>query len=81
MGASVLEPFGITGVLSSLAAAKATVLYRLGGTRAMQDAIGLAQRTGASDDILTQALERAIAEHNRKGNLVDGGRLRNLLSA
>ncbi|MEP6468535.1 MAG: adenylate/guanylate cyclase domain-containing protein [Chloroflexota bacterium] len=142
-GIAILEPMGETGVLSTLAAMRATVLYRLGRRQAMEAAVLLAQETGASNDISTQAywriaaaqlaaddgrraearqlideavelveptdflemrgatyeglarvharagdpdgwkaaLDRSLAEHERKGNIVSAGRVRDLLAA
>jgi class 3 adenylate cyclase/tetratricopeptide (TPR) repeat protein len=140
-GISILNEIGETGVLSTLAAMHAEVLFHLGRTDEMEAAIELARKTGAPNDIATQAnwrwvaamaaaddgreeearplideaiamleptdflemrasayealahvelragrsdegkaaLERALAEHEQKGNLVDARRVRDLL--
>jgi class 3 adenylate cyclase len=142
-GISILQSMGETGVLSTLAAMRATVLYRLGRREETDASIRLAQETGAQNDIATQvdwrlaaaqlaadegrlddaeriigealelveptdflelrggafealahvearagrpdrwraAIERAIGEHDRKGNVMDAGRVRDLLAA
>ncbi len=142
-GIAILQSIGETGVLSTLAAMRASVLYRLGRREEMEAAVLLAQEAGASNDIATQvywrvaaaqlgaddgrhddaqrhmnealelmkptdflelrgsafealahvearaghpdgwrvALERALAEHDRKGNLVSAGRIRDQLAA
>jgi class 3 adenylate cyclase/tetratricopeptide (TPR) repeat protein len=142
-GIQILQPMGETGVLSTLAAMRATILYRLGRAEEAEVAIKLAQQTGAPSDIATQvdwrvaaaqlaaddgrledaahivgeavelveptdflelrgrtfealahvearagrptawkaALERALAEHDRKGNLVSANRVRERLAA
>jgi class 3 adenylate cyclase len=142
-GIEILGPMGETGVLSTLAAVRATVLYRLGRRQEMEEAVRLAQQTGAPTDIATNvywripaaqlaaddgrladaerligeavelieptdfleargatyeglahvraragdpngwkaALDRALAEHDRKGNLVSAGRVGDQLAA
>jgi len=142
-GIEILGPMGETGVLSTLAAMRATVLYRLGHRKAMEETVRLAQQTGAPNDIATNvywripaaqlaaddgrltdaarlideavelieptdflelrgatyeglahvkaragdrdgwraALKRALAEHERKGNLVSAGQVRDRLAA
>jgi class 3 adenylate cyclase len=142
-GIGILQSLGETGVLSTLAGMHARVLLRLGRRQEAEDAVLLAQQTGAPTDIATQvewritaarlaaddghhgeaerivgeavelveptdflelrggafealahvearaghpdgwkaALERALAEHDRKGNLVAAGRVRELLAA
>lgn len=142
-GITILQSMGETGVLSTLAAMRATFLYRLGRGVETEASIRLAQETGAQNDIATQvewrvaaaqlaadearvddaeqiigdalelveptdflelrggafealahvearagrpdkwraAIERAIAEHDRKGNVMDAGRVRDLLAA
>jgi class 3 adenylate cyclase/tetratricopeptide (TPR) repeat protein len=139
----ILQSIGETGVLSTLAAMRAMVLYRLGRRQETEAAIRLAQETGAPNDIATQvhwriaaaqlaaddgrladaeriigeavelveptdylelrggafealahvearagrpdgwkaALERALSEHDRKGNLVSARRIRDQLAA
>jgi class 3 adenylate cyclase/tetratricopeptide (TPR) repeat protein len=142
-GIQILRSMGETAVLSTIAALRATVLYRLGRREETVAAIHLAQETGAPNDIATQvswrvaaaqleaddghledadriiheavalveptdflelrgtafealahvearagrrdgwkaALERALAEHDRKGNFVMAGRVRERLAA
>jgi tetratricopeptide (TPR) repeat protein len=142
-GIEILGPMGETAVLSTLAAMRAAVLYRLGRREETEGAIRLARQTGAPTDIATNvywrlpagqlaaddgrladaerligeaiemieptdfleargatfealahvraragdpegwkaALDRALAEHDRKGNLVSAGRVRELLAA
>jgi tetratricopeptide (TPR) repeat protein len=142
-GIAILQALGETGVLSTLAAMRAGILYRLGRREELEAAVLLAQETGAPTDISTQvlwripvaqfaaddgrdtearrlideavelveptdflemrgaafeglahveartgnldawkaALERALAEHDRKGNLVSAGRVRDQLAA
>jgi class 3 adenylate cyclase len=141
-GIEVLRPMGETGVLSTLAAVRASVLYRLGRLEEMAEVIRLARQTGALHDIATNvywripaaqqsadegriadaerligeaverieptdfleargavyeglahvrarggdrdgwraALQRALAEHERKGNIVSASRVRDLLA-
>jgi class 3 adenylate cyclase len=142
-GVGILQPLGETAVLSTVAAMRAGVLFRLGKRDEMEAAVRLARETGAPNDIATQvewrsaaaqlaaddghgsdagrivgeaiamveptdflelrarafealahvearagrpdgwksALERALAEHDRKGNLVDARRVRELLAS
>ena len=142
-GIAIFQPTGSKGVLSTLAAQRATVLYQLGRIEEMDEAIRLARETGSPADIATQgawrvaaaqraadegriaegekligeamalveptdylelrghvfeaqahvqaragrierwrlALERALTEHERKGNLVDARRIRERLSS
>jgi class 3 adenylate cyclase len=141
-GIAILEEIGETGVLSTLAAMRARLLRQLGRPDEMREMIELARRTGAPNDIATQAdwrtaaawyaadqgrlaeaqqliaeadafvqptdflelrarvyeaaahvqaragdldgwragLERALAEHERKGNLVGAATVRELLA-
>jgi tetratricopeptide (TPR) repeat protein len=141
-GIAVLKSTGTTGVLSTLAAERAIVLYRLGRIEEMDEAIRLARATGSPTDIATQAawrvaasqraadeghqddargliqealalieptdflelrggvfealghvearagqpkgwrtaLNRALAEHQRKGNLIDAKRIQDLIN-
>jgi class 3 adenylate cyclase len=60
-GIELLQRVGETGVLSTLASFQAHVLYRLGRLEEMKAAISLAQKTGAPDDISTQAGWRLVA--------------------
>ena len=60
-GIQILRPMGETGVLSTIAALRATVLYRLGRRDEMEAAIHLAQETGATNDISTQVYWRVAA--------------------
>jgi tetratricopeptide (TPR) repeat protein len=60
-GIAVLQPMGETAVLSTLAAVWAGALYRLNRREQMEGAIRLAQETGATDDIATQAYWRLAA--------------------
>jgi hypothetical protein len=60
-GIAILREIGETGVLSTLAAMRATALYRLGRLDEMAEMIRLAQETGAPNDIATQAEWRATA--------------------
>ena len=140
---TIWEALGATSYLSTLAAMRAIVLYQLGRTEEMAEAIRLARENGSPTDIATQAawriaaaqlaadqgrlgeaehligeaialveptdflelrsrvfaaqahiearagrvggwrsaLERALAEHERKGNSVDGKRMRDLMSS
>ena len=142
-GIGLLQAVGETGVLSTLAAMRATVLYRLGRREEMEVAVLLARETGSAGDIATHAewqaaaaclaaddgrhddasrligeavklveptdfpelrgvvfealahvharagrpddwrdaLERALGEHDRKGNLVSARRVREALAA
>ena len=142
-GIGILQALGETGVLSTLAAMRASVLYRLGRRGEVEADILLARETGAPTDIATQAwwrfsaaqlaaddghhadarrliyeavelvgptdflvmrgvtyeglahvearagnsdgwkaaLERALGEHERKGNLVSAGRVRDQQAA
>jgi tetratricopeptide (TPR) repeat protein len=142
-GIAILQPMGETAVVSTLAAERAIMLYRLGRIQEMDEAIQLALKTGSPTDIATQGawrvaaaqraadegrlaegeqlideaialveptdflelrgrvfgahahvearagrldgwragLERALAEHEGKGNLVDATRIRNLMSS
>jgi hypothetical protein len=142
-GIAILQSMGETGVLSTLAAMRATALYRLGRRDETEASIRLAQETGAENDIATQvdwrvaaaqlaadearvddaeriigealelveptdflelrggafealahvearagrpdgwkaALERSLGEHERKGNIMDARRVRDLLTA
>ena len=141
-GIAILQPMGGWGVISTLAAERATLLYRLGRMKEMDEAIQLAKETGSATDIATQgewrsaaalraadegrlaeavtlmreatalldptdflelrgrvfeaqahvearagrpkgwraALEQALTEHERKGNLVDSKRIRDLMA-
>ena len=140
---AIWEALGATSYLSTLAALRAIVLYQLGRTEEMGEAIRLARENGSPTDIATQAawriaaaqraadqgrldeaeqligeaialveptdflelrsrvfaahahiearagrvagwhsgLGRALAEHERKGNLVDAKRIRDLISS
>jgi len=142
-GIAILRSIGETGVLSTLAAMRATPLYRLGRREEAEASIRLAQETGAQNDIATQvdwrvaaaqlaadaghdaeakriaveavelveptdflelrarafeavahveargrrpdgwkaALERALGEHDQKGNVMNARRVRDLLAA
>jgi hypothetical protein len=60
-GIAVLKSTGTTGVLSTLAAERAIVLYRLGRIEEMDEAIRLARATGSPTDIATQAAWRVAA--------------------
>jgi tetratricopeptide (TPR) repeat protein len=60
-GIAILNEIGETGVLSTLAAMHAEVLFQLGRTDEMQAAIVLARKTGALNDIATQANWRWVA--------------------
>jgi hypothetical protein len=60
-GIAILNEIGETGVLSTLAAMHAEVLFRLGRRDEMEAAIELAQKTGAPSDIATQANWRWVA--------------------
>jgi class 3 adenylate cyclase/tetratricopeptide (TPR) repeat protein len=142
-GIDVLSTMGETGVLSTLAAMRAAVLYRLGRRKDAEASVLLAQEKGSPQDIATQvgwrgpaaqlaaddgrlaeaerligqavdlveptdflevraatyealahvharagrpdgwkaALERSLGEHERKGNLVRAGRVRDQLVA
>jgi class 3 adenylate cyclase/tetratricopeptide (TPR) repeat protein len=139
---AVIQPKGETAVVSTQAAQRAIVLYRLGRVEEMEEAIRLAQETASATDIATQgywrvaagqraadqghhdeaqrlvgealalveptdfpelrgqvfeaqahvqaraghakqwraALERALGEHERKGNLIDASRIRDLMA-
>jgi len=141
-GIAILQSIGATGVASTLAAERATVLYRLHRIDEMNEAIQLARDNGSPTDIATQgewrlaaamwaadegrmaeaqwlideavalveptdflelrgrvfeaqahvearagriegwhsALGRALAERERKGNLVDATRIRDLIA-
>jgi hypothetical protein len=57
----ILQSMGETGVLSTLAAMRATVLYRLGRRFDAEAAIQLARETGAPNDISTQVDWRVAA--------------------
>jgi hypothetical protein len=57
-GIQILEPMGETGVLSTLAAMRATVLYRLGRREEMEEAVRLAQQTGTPNAIATNVYWR-----------------------
>ena len=140
---AIWEALGATSYLSTLAAVRAIVLYQLGRTEEMGEAIRLARENGSPTDIATQgawrvaaaqraadegrrveaeqligeaialveptdflelrgrvfaahahiearagrvagwhsALDRALAEHERKGNLVDAKRIRDIMSS
>jgi class 3 adenylate cyclase len=54
-GIAILQAMHETGVVSTLAAERALVLYRLGRLGEAETAIALAQETGAPNDIATQA--------------------------
>jgi tetratricopeptide (TPR) repeat protein len=60
-GIAILQSIGETGVLSTLAAMRASVLYRLGRREEVEAAVLLAQEAGASDDIATQVYWRVAA--------------------
>jgi hypothetical protein len=60
-GIETLQQIGETGVLSTLAAQLADTSYRLGRRDQMEEAIRMAQETGAPDDIATQACWRWVA--------------------
>jgi class 3 adenylate cyclase len=60
-GIAILNEIGETGVLSTLAAMWAEVLYRLGRRKDMNAAIALAQQSGHAEDIATQANWRWVA--------------------
>ena len=60
-GVELLQPMGETGVLSTLAAEWAHTLYQLDRRDQMEVAIALAKKTGAPNDIATQATWRQVA--------------------
>ncbi|HEX6656189.1 MAG TPA: adenylate/guanylate cyclase domain-containing protein, partial [Candidatus Limnocylindria bacterium] len=60
-GVETLTRMGETGVLSTLAGMLAEASYRLGRRKQMDEAIRLAQETGAPNDIATQACWRWVA--------------------
>ena len=60
-GIAILNEIGETGVLSTLAAMHAEVLYQLGRRVEMEAATELARKSGAADDIATQANWRWVA--------------------
>jgi tetratricopeptide (TPR) repeat protein len=60
-GIAILTEIGETGVLSTLAAMHAEVLFHLGRNDQMEAAIELARKTGAPNDIATQANWRWVA--------------------
>jgi class 3 adenylate cyclase len=76
-GIEILGPMGETGVLSTLAAMRAMVLYRLGRREETEEAIRLAQQTGAPTDIATNVYWRLPAAQLAAddGRLADAERL------
>jgi hypothetical protein len=60
-GIEILGPMGETGVLSTLSAVHAQILYLLGRRDEMEAAIRLAQETGAPQDIATNVYWRIPA--------------------
>jgi class 3 adenylate cyclase len=76
-GIEILGPMGETGVLSTLAAMRASILYRLGRREEMEAALRLAQETGAPHDIATNVYWRIPAARLAAddGRLVEAERL------
>jgi tetratricopeptide (TPR) repeat protein len=76
-GIAILSSFGETSVVSTLAAMQARALYHLGRREEMEAAIALAQETGATSDIATQAEWRSVAAMAAAddGRLDEAGRL------
>ena len=60
-GISILELLGETGVLSTAAAERSTILYRLGRRDEIESVIRMAQDNGSPNDIATQAAWRVAA--------------------
>jgi tetratricopeptide (TPR) repeat protein len=60
-GIGILEPMGETGVLSTLAAMRSVVLYRMGRREEAEASIKQARETGAPNDISTQVYWRVAA--------------------
>src|SRR5439155_17009660 len=76
-GIAIWEAMGATSYVSTLAAERATVLYRLDRIDEMNEAIRLAQETGSPTDIATQGVWR-IASAQRaadEGRLAEAERL------
>ena len=76
-GIEVLGPMGETGVLSTLAAMRAQVLYQLGRYEEMKEALQLSQATGAPHDIATNIYWRIPAAQFAadEGRLADAEQL------
>jgi class 3 adenylate cyclase/tetratricopeptide (TPR) repeat protein len=76
-GAAVLEAAGESGVLSTVAAVLAEVLYRLGRGKEAEEWTRTSERTASSEDILSQVLWRSTRAKvlARRGETVQALRL------